>query len=61
MLSDHLKSFFYIIIMIIMHISYMDKTFNRVWQFHIDSPFGNAGNHTLEYFADMLLHILNFL
>ena len=39
----------------------MDQPFHGIGQFHIQSPTGDTGDHTLVFLSDVLLHIFYLL
>ena len=39
----------------------MDQPFHGIGQFHIQSPAGDTGDHTLVFLSDVLFHIFHLL
>ena len=46
--------------MIIGHVRYMNESLDRIGEFHIHPPFGNAGYDSLILLTDLVFHILYF-
>ena len=57
----HFHRIFLIIIAVVVETGYMDQAFHGVGKLHIDTPVGDAGDHTVKFFTDMIFHILGFL